>query len=430
MARTTGAPASPTPPWARSSAWCGGRLLGPPPRPSPSDRGRTGSCATSAATDRRPARRGRPRRGPSRPAVAGRAGTRAASTSRASRRAVVESVAENTVDAVFAPALWAVVGRAAGHRPPPGAQHHGRHGRPPQRALRALRLGGGQADDVANLVPARRPRRWPSSPSPRPRRRDRGASRCGRTHPPTRRPTPAWPRPPSPARSGSPSAGRSATATGTRTARRWATEPRPQPADIARAVRLAEQRRARAGRVLGGGRHPRRSTPAARGDRLPPARTPRWRRRPDRRRARPTRRRAARPVGQPQPARPRRATRAARRGSTTSTATPTTSDATAALAEAMGVDPARLVLTNGGAEAIALVARLHPVGWADECDFSLYRRHLERSTPTGPAGGPTPTTRPAGSHPPTTSPGSATRPSTSSQPAPGPAATTPPSSAR
>jgi histidinol-phosphate/aromatic aminotransferase/cobyric acid decarboxylase-like protein len=58
--------------------------------------------------------------------------------------------------------------------------------------------------------------------------------------------------------------------------------------------------------------------------------------------------------------------------------------ATAALAEAMGVDPSRLVLTNGGAEAIALVARHRPVGWADACDFSLYRRHLDRLDPAGP----------------------------------------------
>lgn len=58
--------------------------------------------------------------------------------------------------------------------------------------------------------------------------------------------------------------------------------------------------------------------------------------------------------------------------------------ATAALAEAMGVDRDRLVLTNGGAEAIALVARHRPVGWADECDFSLYRRHLTGLDPDGP----------------------------------------------
>ena len=58
--------------------------------------------------------------------------------------------------------------------------------------------------------------------------------------------------------------------------------------------------------------------------------------------------------------------------------------ATEALAEAMGVDAARLVLTNGGAEAIALVARRHPAGWADQFDFSLYRRHLEIPDPNGP----------------------------------------------
>lgn len=59
--------------------------------------------------------------------------------------------------------------------------------------------------------------------------------------------------------------------------------------------------------------------------------------------------------------------------------------ATAALAAAMHVDVDRLVLTNGGAEAIALVAQLRPVGWADEFDFSLYRRHLSRLDPAGPA---------------------------------------------
>ncbi len=58
--------------------------------------------------------------------------------------------------------------------------------------------------------------------------------------------------------------------------------------------------------------------------------------------------------------------------------------ATAALAEVMAVDPARLVLTNGGAEAIALVAQRHPTGWAAERDFSLYRRHLRTVDPDGP----------------------------------------------
>jgi histidinol-phosphate/aromatic aminotransferase/cobyric acid decarboxylase-like protein len=48
------------------------------------------------------------------------------------------------------------------------------------------------------------------------------------------------------------------------------------------------------------------------------------------------------------------------------------------LAAAMGVDPALLVLTNGGAEAIALVAGVCPRGQVDAPDFSLYARHLER----------------------------------------------------
>lgn len=58
--------------------------------------------------------------------------------------------------------------------------------------------------------------------------------------------------------------------------------------------------------------------------------------------------------------------------------------ATAALAEAMDVDPARLVLTNGGSEAIALAAAIHPTGWADELEFGLYRRHLRHLDPDGP----------------------------------------------
>jgi histidinol-phosphate/aromatic aminotransferase/cobyric acid decarboxylase-like protein len=63
---------------------------------------------------------------------------------------------------------------------------------------------------------------------------------------------------------------------------------------------------------------------------------------------------------------------------------PDDASATAALAEAMGADRERLVLTNGGAEAIALVAQDRPVGWADELEFSLYRRHLRTLDPTGP----------------------------------------------
>jgi len=62
--------------------------------------------------------------------------------------------------------------------------------------------------------------------------------------------------------------------------------------------------------------------------------------------------------------------------------------ATAALADAMGVDPDRLLLTNGGAEAIALVgAELG--GRVEEPDFGLYPRGggpLWRSNPHNPTG--------------------------------------------
>jgi histidinol-phosphate/aromatic aminotransferase/cobyric acid decarboxylase-like protein len=69
--------------------------------------------------------------------------------------------------------------------------------------------------------------------------------------------------------------------------------------------------------------------------------------------------------------------------------------ATRALASAVGVDASRVVLTNGGSEAIALVAAELGPGWVDEPDFSLYRRHLPavvadaprwRSNPRNPTG--------------------------------------------
>jgi len=68
---------------------------------------------------------------------------------------------------------------------------------------------------------------------------------------------------------------------------------------------------------------------------------------------------------------------------------------TGALAGAIGVDPDRLVLTNGGAEAIALVAAQEPMGSFGEPEFSLYARHLAdvrdgapqwRSNPSNPLG--------------------------------------------
>jgi len=63
---------------------------------------------------------------------------------------------------------------------------------------------------------------------------------------------------------------------------------------------------------------------------------------------------------------------------------PDVAPATAALADAMAVDPDRLVLTSGGADAIALVARVCPRGWVDEPDFSLYARHLAELAPGAP----------------------------------------------
>jgi histidinol-phosphate/aromatic aminotransferase/cobyric acid decarboxylase-like protein len=55
--------------------------------------------------------------------------------------------------------------------------------------------------------------------------------------------------------------------------------------------------------------------------------------------------------------------------------------ATAALATVTGVAAERLVLTNGGAEAIAVVAAELEEGWVDDPDFSLYARHLSKLAP-------------------------------------------------
>jgi len=74
---------------------------------------------------------------------------------------------------------------------------------------------------------------------------------------------------------------------------------------------------------------------------------------------------------------------------------PDAGPATVALAGALGVDADRLLVTNGGAEAIALVAAELGPGWVDDPDFSLYRRHLAdvrstagrwRSDPHNPSG--------------------------------------------
>ena len=86
---------------------------------------------------------------------------------------------------------------------------------------------------------------------------------------------------------------------------------------------------------------------------------------------------------------------AARRQLDALTHYPDADAAACALAAAIDVDVERLVLTNGGAEAIALVAGELGAGWVDEPDFALYRRHLPvvrrgaprwRSNPHNPTG--------------------------------------------
>jgi histidinol-phosphate/aromatic aminotransferase/cobyric acid decarboxylase-like protein len=63
---------------------------------------------------------------------------------------------------------------------------------------------------------------------------------------------------------------------------------------------------------------------------------------------------------------------------------PDVAAAEAALAAGLGLDPDRLVLTAGGAQAIALVAVDVGAGWVDEPDFALYRRHLPGLDPAAP----------------------------------------------
>jgi len=73
---------------------------------------------------------------------------------------------------------------------------------------------------------------------------------------------------------------------------------------------------------------------------------------------------------------------------------PDSSFARAAVAEAFGRSVEEVLLTNGGAGAIALLADEMKFGWVDDPDFSLYRRHLHvrpgaprwRSNPHSPSG--------------------------------------------
>ena len=63
---------------------------------------------------------------------------------------------------------------------------------------------------------------------------------------------------------------------------------------------------------------------------------------------------------------------------------PDESSALLALAGAIGVAPGRLVLTNGGSEAIEVVGAVLGRGWVDEPEFSLYRRAIPVLDPQGP----------------------------------------------
>ena len=84
-------------------------------------------------------------------------------------RAVVESVAENTSDAIVAPLLWGALAGPAGAGRLPGRQHPRRHGRASLAALPAVRLGLRPPRQRGQLGP--RPRHRPAGGGLRPRRR-------------------------------------------------------------------------------------------------------------------------------------------------------------------------------------------------------------------------------------------------------------------
>ena len=347
-------------------------------------------------------------------------------------RAVVESVAENTVDAVVAPALWAAVGgapRALGYRAVNTLDAMVGH-----RSPRYARFGwaSARADDVADWVPARVTAALVVAVRPG------SAARVGRA---VRDDAPAHP---------SPNAGVAeaafAAALGLRLggANRYGDRvevrpasgrggrPRPATSRRARAAEPATSALALAGGLaaVGVGGRRRGRTPDGRPPQWPgrrrdpaPATTaataPGWPRRlgldPGR---------GARPVGQPQPGRPRPGA-----GRRPAPRRPRPLPRSAGRRpprwpRPSASRPGRLLLTNGGSEAIALVAAELGPGWVDEPDFALYRRHLPVARPgAARGGGPTPTTRPAGWPRPARRRRSGTRPSSRWPPAPGPGAT-------
>ena len=83
-------------------------------------------------------------------------------------RAVVESVGENTVDAIVAPAFWAAIAGGPGGRRLPGRQHPRRHGRPPLPSLRPVRVGqcpGGRRGGLGTCSPDRSAGRRGTTPA-------------------------------------------------------------------------------------------------------------------------------------------------------------------------------------------------------------------------------------------------------------------------
>ena len=275
-------------------------------------------------------------------------------------------------------------GRRAGRARPPGGEHHGRHGGPPQRALRALRLG---------RRPARRRRRL--GPRPRHRRaRGRvparhGGRRCGRrcaaTPRPTRRPTAAWPRRRSPPPSGCASAARAATATASSSGRPSATagprgrRHRRAPSRLSRDVTLALAGRpgrrgpppdaAMSGIPRRGRARRRRRAPSPRALGLDPATSSTCR------------------VAQPVRSRRRRSRRPPRR---CVGRYPDAESATAALGRGARRGRDRLVLTNGGARPSRWSPGRSVGALSSEPEFSLHPRPAAgprwREQPAQPVG--------------------------------------------
>ena len=138
---------------------------------------------------------------------------RPGSTTKEVARAVVESVAENTVDAVVAPALWAAVAGAPGvlaHRAVNTMDAMVGH-----RCERYERYGWAAArlDDGAALGAGPGRRRLLVAAVPADARPEPSGARCAMTRRPTRRRTAAWSRLPSPLPSACGSAARAGTAT-------------------------------------------------------------------------------------------------------------------------------------------------------------------------------------------------------------------------